>query len=247
MLPDDKILVGENVDITKTEENLDLTTEVVKVPPFKVAEGLLAYLRSVLLNKNYDGPDKKYVMVSSPRVISFELMVLDFAAQLLKAFAKTNKGFKSSTIREDQDALAFLTSDPNSDPADVTVLEYNIQTKKVHHYALKNIEVMKQILLLIRDQKEPITSACFKKIPKIEDKDTIQEVFERRMGLSKYFKDLRMNLPKIEKMKAQAMAEESKEATPKVEKKKAEKKVVKKEKADDAPKPSESSGKKPQQ
>ena len=81
MLPvDEKFLVGENVDITKIEENLDLTTELIKVPPFKVADGLLAYLRSVLLNKNYDGPDKNYVMVSSPRVISFEILVIDFAA-----------------------------------------------------------------------------------------------------------------------------------------------------------------------
>ena len=39
-----------------------------------------------------------------------------------------------------------------------------------------------------------MTSACFKRIEGLEDNDTLQEVFERRMGMRHYFKELKMNL-----------------------------------------------------
>ena len=39
-----------------------------------------------------------------------------------------------------------------------------------------------------------MTSACFKRIVGLEDNDTLQEVFERRMGMRQYFKELKMNL-----------------------------------------------------
>ena len=71
LLPDDRLL--------KDTENLEITTELLSISPLRVSEALLAYLRSVLMMKNYEGEDKSLIMVSSPRIIDFELIVLDFA------------------------------------------------------------------------------------------------------------------------------------------------------------------------
>ncbi len=49
----------------------------------------MSYLRSVLMESNYEADDKKYLMVSSPRVIDFELMALKFGVELLQEYGKT--------------------------------------------------------------------------------------------------------------------------------------------------------------
>lgn len=61
----------------------------MKVKYNKVSPALMSYLRSVLMESNYDADDKKYLMVSSPRVIDFELLVLKFAVELLEEHGKT--------------------------------------------------------------------------------------------------------------------------------------------------------------
>jgi hypothetical protein len=45
------------------------------------------YLRSVL-QTNYMGSDASYIMISSPRVIDYELLVIDFALDLLESYGK---------------------------------------------------------------------------------------------------------------------------------------------------------------
>lgn len=74
LFPTDKIL--------EDEENLDYTTEILKFQMNRVSPSMMAYLRSVLLN-NYTGADSELIMVSSPRVIEYELIVLEFAIDLL--------------------------------------------------------------------------------------------------------------------------------------------------------------------
>jgi len=56
---------------------------MVKVKANRVSEGFLSYLRSVLMMKNFESEDKKYLNVSSPVLIDFELIVVDFAVELL--------------------------------------------------------------------------------------------------------------------------------------------------------------------
>ena len=70
----------------------------------RVSEGFLAYLRSVLMLNNYEGEDKKFINVSSPVVIDFELTVIDFAVNLLTEWANLpgNKDFfLNSTLGQD--------------------------------------------------------------------------------------------------------------------------------------------------
>jgi len=48
---------------------------------------MMNYLRSVLQN-NYSGSDQEYLMISSPRVIEFELLVIDWALDMLDRLGK---------------------------------------------------------------------------------------------------------------------------------------------------------------
>jgi len=95
LLPSEKLL--EDV------ENLDLTTEVIQVKNHCMSNGLLAYLRSTLMMKNYEEDDRDFIMVTVPRVLNFELMVLDFAIKLLIEWAKLpeNKYFMESSVSQD--------------------------------------------------------------------------------------------------------------------------------------------------
>ena len=78
--------------------------------------------------------------------------------------------------------------------------------------AIKLINVLHGILLKIRDEKEPFTSACFKKIEGLEDNDTIEEIYERRMGMRNYLKELKSNMQRIEKMKSKFSDDDIKKA-----------------------------------
>ena len=42
-----------------------------------------------------------------------------------------------------------------------------------------------------------MTAVCFKKIAGLEDKDSLEEIYNRRMTYKKYFKDLKMSLIKF--------------------------------------------------
>jgi len=112
--PDEKTL--EDV------ENLETSTLLMRIKGEVISEGLLAYLREHLQN-NFEGEDKKYIMATSPRVIEYELMVIDFALELLYAFPDSLQGkiFKQSSISQDQDSLKTSTDDEIS-----TILQYNI-------------------------------------------------------------------------------------------------------------------------
>ena len=74
------------------------------------------------------------------------------------------------------------------------ITAYNIQLKTIHKLGVKTLNVLKAILLKIRDEKEPFTSACFKKIEGLEDEDSFEEIFQRRMGLRRYLKNLKVSL-----------------------------------------------------
>lgn len=90
-LPDSKIL--------EDREHIETTTEIIKLPPFRVSDSLMSYLRSVL-ETNYNGPDSEYIMISSPRLIDYEIIVLDFAIDLLNHYGKETL-YKRTTLEQD--------------------------------------------------------------------------------------------------------------------------------------------------
>mmetsp|Transcript_4384 Transcript_4384/g.7415 ORF Transcript_4384/g.7415 Transcript_4384/m.7415 type:complete len:343 (-) Transcript_4384:442-1470(-) len=71
-------------------KNVDLTTEKMILKTNRVPSKLLQYLRSTLMANNYKGEDKALLMVSSPRVVKFEILVVQFAIDLVQAFCHRN-------------------------------------------------------------------------------------------------------------------------------------------------------------
>jgi hypothetical protein len=69
-------------------QNLETITELVQIRSSIVPFNLFAYLRSVLMRKNYSGEGKELIIVSSPRVIEFEIFVIDWAIDLIDCYSE---------------------------------------------------------------------------------------------------------------------------------------------------------------
>ena len=102
LLPDQSILADY--------ENIDNYSEVTKVRANEASDDLLCYLRSVLMTSNYDKEDKVDIMVSSPCVIDFEIIVLQYAIELLTLYKKRMATTHRSSIAEDEKALLAATN-----------------------------------------------------------------------------------------------------------------------------------------
>lgn len=117
------------------------------------------------MEANYTADDKKYIMVSTPRVLDFEIIVVRFAIQMLEEYAKMNlKG----SVQKDLDQLEKETDDRIK-----TLICYNVQQRKIYMSAIKLLRVLIRILENMSANKEPMTSACFKKIDGLEDNDSL--------------------------------------------------------------------------
>lgn len=119
-------------------ENLDKTTELLKIKPHKVSTDLLNYLRSVLLNNFTEDEDFKLIHVSTPRVVKFELMIIDFASKLLESYGKTIL-FKRTSLEQDAQTL------PKSHEHQ-TILQYNMGQKQIFASHMKFLEVLRAVL-----------------------------------------------------------------------------------------------------
>lgn len=108
LFPASKIL--EDVEI------IEYTTEVLRIRASKLSNGkqeikpififldFMNYLRSVLQSNFLDHEDHCYLMVSCPRVIAYELLVVDFAIKFLDYFGQ-NYLFKRASLEHDFDQL----------------------------------------------------------------------------------------------------------------------------------------------
>jgi len=178
LLPDQKIL--------EDTENLDAQTEVLQVTCHPLSTPFLSYLRSVLMQNNYTGPGKDKLMVSCPKVVEFEVMVLQWAIDLLTLYGEEN--ISQTTVDQDLQELRQMKPGPS-----MTAMMYSVQQKKVYLEALKLYQVAFSILNMMFEGKEPLTSASFKKFPDLEGTDTLEQIFERRMGVKQYFRLLKMS------------------------------------------------------
>lgn len=180
--------------ILEDRDNLETTTEIVRIPANRPSESLMNYLRSVLQN-NYQGGDSQYIMISTPRLIDYELLVVEFAIDLLEHYGKSEL-FKRSSLEED-----LLRARAVTDYRLKTVLTYNAEQKRVLLSHLKLLRVTKAILERIGINKESFSNACFRRVEGVEEGDSDEAMYRRRMGLRHYFKDLKMNTLRIAKAK----------------------------------------------
>ena len=70
----------------------------------------LEYLRTALITnyKEEVGTDKEYIMISCPRLIAYELMVIDWAIKILVKHGEVQL-FKKSTLEQDRQELEQLS------------------------------------------------------------------------------------------------------------------------------------------
>lgn len=84
--------------------NIDITTEVIVLYHQRVSSSLLNYLRSVMVpNYKETGlPDADQIMISCPRLIAYELVVIEFAIRLLEHIYKVQLCAKTSLEQDMQ-------------------------------------------------------------------------------------------------------------------------------------------------
>ena len=72
----------------------------------------LEYLRTALITnyKEEIGADKEYIMISCPRLIAYELMVIDWAIRILVKHGEVQL-FKKSALEQDRESLEMLSSE----------------------------------------------------------------------------------------------------------------------------------------
>ena len=155
-------------------------------------------------------------MISTPRLLEYEKLIVDFALDLLDYYGKDTL-YKRTTRLDDELRLSSITGD---DYRLQTVLRYNIERKKIHEKHIKFLKVLRAILERISIERRNFSRACFTRVAGVEEFDTDDEVFKRRMGMRQYFKELRMNMARIERSKEMKSGERKKE---KEEKKRAKK------------------------
>ena len=83
LLPSDEIL--------DDEKQCEAMTELVKLKANTVPGELLSYLRSALMRHNYEGSDKNLIMVSTPRIVEFEIFVVEWAIDLVNEYSEREK------------------------------------------------------------------------------------------------------------------------------------------------------------
>lgn len=79
-------------------------------------------------------------MVSSPRLLDFELMVIEYAIDLLEAYGK-HELYKNSTKEQDKQAM-----NKETDYRMRFVVKYNIKRKEIYEEHMKLLKVLKAIL-----------------------------------------------------------------------------------------------------
>ena len=133
-------------------EHIDTTTEKIVLQSHRLCTYLLDYLRSVMSGhyKENDGPDSEYLMVTCPRVIPFELLILDWAIKLLNKVGEAEL-FKKTTLEQDQAELEKVRREKPSDPALESVLMLNVQAKQVFLDHLKLLKIVKAIVERIQE------------------------------------------------------------------------------------------------
>ena len=84
-------------------------------------------------------------MLSCPRVLDFELMVVEWAIKVLQKHAKTQL-MKRSSLEEDLEALDKTSNQEPFDWQLFTIIKSNVSAKQIFSSHLKMLRVLKAIL-----------------------------------------------------------------------------------------------------
>ena len=155
-------------------------------------------------------------MISCPRVIAFEELIIEWSIKLMQKIGK-DELFKRRSLEQDQAEMARLGN--SADQKLYTILKLNIVTKKIYEGHMKTLKVVRAILGRIKDleldDEDGYAKATYAFVEDLEESDSEQEIFKRRMGMRKYFNQLKMSLVRIKNAKEakEEAAKRAKEAT----------------------------------
>lgn len=148
------------------------------------------------------GSDSEYLMISCPRVIEFEIMMIEWAIKLLVKIA-SQELFKTSTLEKDEKELALVGT---SQWKLHTIIKLNVVTKRVYQGQLKTLKILLGILKKLKtvdaEDEETYAKVTHAEISEFEASDSKEELFKRRMGMRTYLMKLKMSLPLVKNAKA---------------------------------------------
>ena len=169
----------------------------------RVSYSFLNYLRTVLVpNYKETGlPDADQIMISCPRLIAYELLVIDFAIRLLEYAYKEHLCTKSTL---EQDILALRN--PGLSYEARTIMQFNVQTRQTVRDQIDLLKVLKALIQRVEvlevEDAEGFASCLINKVSPYEDALNEEEMYRRRMRMGRYFKDLRMHIVQLKVSKA---------------------------------------------
>ena len=198
-------------------ENLDKVTDLINVKRYRLCEQLLEYMRHTM-SYHYSelgGLDPEYLMISCPRVIDFEKLIVDWAIKLLLKISQEEL-FKRKSLEEEEKELDGLDE---IDYQLYTITKLNVIMKHICNGQLKTLKVLKAILDRVTDvdidDDSAYARATHLPVENLETDDTEEELFRRRMGMRNYLKLLKMS--RVAVRNAKQAKEEAKQSAPATE------------------------------
>ena len=180
--------------VLEDEKEKELQTDIVYLKANRPHSSFMEFLRQVYL-VSYTGKDKASILISAPRSLEFEKIVLGAAVEMLTGFCR------SIRLKEPVKVESY---------AGYLLNKYNQEYKRTAHDALKTFQVMKEMLECIPERG---FAACFMATA-AEKRDDEEEVFERRMAIRHYFRELRNNMLQIYRQEHPIKTPKEKKATP---------------------------------
>lgn len=184
-------------------EHIDSLTEVIAVQSHRLSEPFFEYLRSALTGHYIElgGSDSEYLMISCPRVIEFEIMVVEWAIKLLVKVACMELIKKSTLEKDEQELVRVGTTQWKL----YTVIKLNIVTKKIYQGQLKTLKVLLSILKKLKnvdpEDEEAYAKLTHAPVNEFEASDSKEDHFKRRMGMRTYLMKLKMSMPLVKNAK----------------------------------------------
>ena len=110
-------------------------------------------------------------MISCPRVIPFEELIIDWAIKLMEKVGKEEL-FKRKSLQQDMTEIDGLGNDENSQKLRA-ILQLNIVTKHIYNEHIKTLKILRAILHRIKDldidNEDAYAMACHRLIDGLED------------------------------------------------------------------------------
>lgn len=186
-----ELLPTEDMYNEENYPNIDNLTETIAVQSHRISQPLFEYLRSTLSGHYMEigGADSEYLMVTCPRVIAFEELVIEWSIKLLQKVGK-DELFKRRSVEQDEAEMASLGHDERSEKIK-TILQLNVVTKKIYAEHMKTLKVLRAILSRIKElvsleDDDAYALACHEPVENLENGDSDEILFKRRMGMRRY-------------------------------------------------------------